>query len=55
MDTLEHILQRMYRYAVLGPTGDRWKNVYTFYDFESISTDEIFYYLSTVYDRVLRT
>ncbi|KAH9586293.1 protein of unknown function DUF202 [Trypanosoma melophagium] len=52
MDTIEHIIGRMYRYAVLGPTGDRWKNINTEYDFYELSIDEIFYLLSRVYDRV---
>lgn len=51
-DTIEHIIARMYRYSVLGPTGDKWKNVYSEFDYYQLSTDEIFYYLSSVYDRV---
>lgn len=54
-DTIEHIVGRMYRYSVLGPTGDKWKNVYAAHDFSSLSIDEVFYYLSTVYDRVHST
>eukprot|EP00796_Vickermania_ingenoplastis_P000635 gene635-352_t len=51
-DTIEHILGRMYRYAVLGPTGQRWKNIYTVYDYNELSVDKIFYFLSCTYDRV---
>ncbi|KAG5510526.1 hypothetical protein JKF63_06823 [Porcisia hertigi] len=54
-DTIEHILGRMYRYAVLGPTGDRWKNIYVQYDYDQISLEEIFCHLSRVYDRVKQT
>lgn len=53
-DTIEHILDRMYRYAVLGPTGERWNNIYTENDYDTISIDEIFYLLSCVYDAVKR-
>lgn len=53
-DTIEHILGRMYRYAVLGPTGQRWNNIYTEHDYETISIDEVFYLLSRVYDSVTR-
>ncbi|KAG8345836.1 VTC domain [Trypanosoma vivax] len=51
-DTIEHIIGRMYRYAVLGPTGDRWKNIDKEYDYYALSTDEIFFMLSKVYDHV---
>ncbi|RNF03511.1 polyphosphate synthetase Protein [Trypanosoma rangeli] len=51
-DTIEHIIGRMYRYAVLGPTGDRWNNLKTEYDYHQLSIHEIFYLLSRVYDRV---
>jgi SPX domain protein involved in polyphosphate accumulation len=54
-DTLEHIIGRMYRYAVLGPTGDRWKNIYAEWNYDSISIEEIFCHLSRVYDRVTQT
>lgn len=51
-DTIEHILGRMYRYAVLGPTGQHWNNIYTDDDYNTISIDHIFYFLSRTYDRV---
>lgn len=51
-DTIEHIVGRMYRYAVLGPTGERWHKIYTENDYDSISVDEIFYLLSCIYDCV---
>ncbi|KAK7196991.1 catalytic subunit of the vacuolar transporter chaperone 4 [Novymonas esmeraldas] len=54
-DTIEHIIGRMYRYAVLGPTGDRWKNIYVEYDYDQVSVEEIFCHLSRVYDRVKQT
>lgn len=54
-DTIEHIIGRMYRYAVLGPTGDRWKNIYIEYDYDQISVEEVFCLLSRVYDRVKQT
>ncbi|KEG12932.1 polyphosphate synthetase Protein [Trypanosoma grayi] len=54
-DTIEHIIGRMYRYAVLGPTGDRWNNINTEYDYYALSIDEILFLLSKVYDRVLET
>ncbi|KAG5506560.1 hypothetical protein JIQ42_06812 [Leishmania sp. Namibia] len=54
-DTIEHIIGRMYRYAVLGPTGDRWKNIYIEYDYDQVSVEEIFYLLSRVYDCVKQT
>ncbi|KAL7700658.1 catalytic subunit of the vacuolar transporter chaperone 4 [Lotmaria passim] len=54
-DTMEHIIGRMYRYAVLGPTGDRWKNLYVEYNYDTISVEEIFCHLSRVYDRVTQT
>ncbi|AYU76464.1 catalytic subunit of the vacuolar transporter chaperone 4, putative [Leishmania donovani] len=54
-DTIEHIIGRMYRYAVLGPTGDRWKNIYVEYDYDQISVEEVFCHLSRVYDRVKQT
>ncbi|AIN95937.1 vacuolar transporter chaperone 4 catalytic subunit, putative [Leishmania panamensis] len=54
-DTIEHIIGRMYRYAVLGPTGDRWKNIYVEYDYDQISVEEVFLLLSRVYDCVKQT
>lgn len=51
-DTIEHIIARMYRYAVLGPTGDRWKNINKEYDYHALSIDEIFFMLSKVYEHV---
>nr|AHF82021.1 vacuolar transporter chaperone 4 [Trypanosoma cruzi] len=54
-DTIEHIIGRMYRYAVLGPTGKHWNNIMTEYDYHKLSIHEIFYLLSKVYDRVTAT
>ncbi|KPA77496.1 putative mitochondrial catalytic subunit of the vacuolar transporter chaperone 4 [Leptomonas pyrrhocoris] len=54
-DTMDHIIGRMYRYAVLGPTGDRWKNIYVEYNYDTISIEEVFCHLSRVYDRVTQT
>ncbi|KPI86289.1 hypothetical protein ABL78_4636 [Leptomonas seymouri] len=54
-DTIEHIIGRMYRYAVLGPTGDRWKGIYLEHNYDAISVEEVFCHLSRVYDRVKQT
>lgn len=54
-DTIDHIIGRMYRYAVLGPTGDRWKNIYAEFNYDAVSVEEIFCLLSRVYDRVKQT
>nr|CCC95787.1 unnamed protein product [Trypanosoma congolense IL3000] len=51
-DTIEHIIARMYRYAVLGPTGDKWRSIDKEYDYYALSIDEIFLMLSKVYDHV---
>lgn len=51
-DTVEHIVNRMYRYAVLGPTGEKWKRLPEDHDYNAIPIDTVFYYLSCIYDRV---
>lgn len=50
-DTINHIMSRMYRYSTLGPTG-RWRHVMEEHNWQGISTDEVFYLLSVVYERV---
>ncbi|CAD2220530.1 vacuolar transporter chaperone (Vtc4) [Angomonas deanei] len=45
-------MNRVYRYAVLGLTGDRWNNLGEEWAYEKISCDEVFFLLAKVYDRV---
>lgn len=52
-DTVAVIVNRMYRYSTLGPTG-KWKTIDEQQDWYAISVEEIFYLLSVVYERVKR-
>ncbi|KAK7202070.1 catalytic subunit of the vacuolar transporter chaperone 4 [Novymonas esmeraldas] len=53
-DTIGHIIEHMRNCPVLAATRGRWEDIRTMHSCDSISMDEVYYYLSRVYARVRR-